>query len=78
MHVAGGSDAPIELPDPFLGASSLRFSALVLTRVTGLHAAIYRHDSNKRTWREEERLSFDEALYLYTQEGAYTAKQVQI
>jgi len=60
IPVAGGSDAPIELPDPFLG----------------LYAAIYRYDSTgKQSWREEERLTFDEALHIYTHGGAFTAKQ---
>lgn len=59
IRVAGGSDAPIELPDPFLG----------------LYAAIFRHDTNKQTWREEERLTFDEALHIYTASGAFTAKR---
>lgn len=65
IHVAGGSDAPVEHPSPFIG----------------LHDAIFRTNARKpgvsekdRTvFRPEECLTLDEALWIYTVEGAYAA-----
>lgn len=59
VHVAGGSDAPIESNNPLLG----------------MYAAIFREDANGIVWREEEKLTFDEALHIYTQGGAYASKE---
>jgi hypothetical protein len=59
VHVAGGSDAPIESNNPLLG----------------MYAAIFRKDANGKVWREEEKLTFDEALHIYTQGGAYASKE---
>ncbi|MHA1746972.1 MAG: amidohydrolase [Promethearchaeota archaeon] len=59
VHVAGGSDAPIESNNPLLG----------------IYAAIFREDVNGNVWREEEKLTFDEALHLYTLGGAYASKE---
>ncbi len=59
IHVAGGSDAPIESSNPLLG----------------MYSAIFREDINGKVWREEERLSFDEALQIYTEGGAYAMKE---
>eukprot|EP00455_Lapot_gusevi_P002305 TRINITY_DN10904_c0_g1_i1.p1 TRINITY_DN10904_c0_g1~~TRINITY_DN10904_c0_g1_i1.p1 ORF type:complete len:154 (-),score=28.34 TRINITY_DN10904_c0_g1_i1:71-532(-) len=57
---AGGSDAPIEFPSPFLG----------------MHAAIFRHtfDSTPdqpKVFRSEQCLTLEQALYCYTIGGAY-------
>lgn len=59
VHCAGGSDAPIEIPDPFYG----------------IYCAIVRPDPRGNPWRIEEALSFDEAVELYTTSGAYAVKQ---
>lgn len=58
--VAGGSDAPVELPNPF----------------EGMHAAIYRtigDRSDSTVVSPTERLSFKQACLMYTYNGAYTA-----
>lgn len=57
IHVAGGSDAPIEKPNPF----------------EGLHASIFRHDRNGKPWMPDQCLTFDEAMQIYTTEAAYAA-----
>lgn len=60
-HVAFGSDAPVESPNPFLG----------------LHAAVTRRrpdgSPDEAGWYPEQRLSFDQALRGYTQGPAYLA-----
>ncbi len=56
--VAGGSDAPIESPNPLLG----------------MYQAIYRRKNEEDTpWRPEESLKFKEALELFTTRGAYAS-----
>lgn len=77
IHVAGGSDAPIEVPNPF----------------AGLHASIFRHNKNGIhfydscshfiiiiytcfagvTWMPEQCLTMNEALSVYTEEAAFAA-----
>jgi hypothetical protein len=64
IHVAGGSDAPIEHPSP----------------LRGIFDAIYRSNTRRKqkaeetkVFRSEECLSFSEALWIYTYEGAYAA-----
>jgi hypothetical protein len=57
--VAGGSDAPIEIPNP----------------LHGIYAAIFRKSSRNETWKPEERLTFLEAIDLYTKGGAFAAKR---
>lgn len=59
VHVAGGSDAPIELPNP----------------LHGIYAAIFRKSSKNETWKPEERLNFNEAIDLYTKGGAFATKR---
>ncbi len=59
IHVSGGSDAPVESNNPLLG----------------IYSAIFREVNNGKIWREEERLTFEEALYIYTKGAAYTAKE---
>eukprot|EP01112_Ceratiomyxa_fruticulosa_P000026 TRINITY_DN0_c4_g1_i3.p1 TRINITY_DN0_c4_g1~~TRINITY_DN0_c4_g1_i3.p1 ORF type:complete len:578 (-),score=93.56 TRINITY_DN0_c4_g1_i3:100-1764(-) len=59
VHVAGGSDSPIENPNPLIG----------------IHAAMFRPDTNGRTWGSSECLSFEEAVSIYTVGGAFAAKQ---
>ncbi|MCY3412565.1 MAG: amidohydrolase [Candidatus Heimdallarchaeota archaeon] len=58
IQVSGGSDAPIESPNPLLG----------------MYSAMYREVNNGKVWREEECISFDQALRLYTSAAAYTSK----
>eukprot|EP00741_Cyanophora_paradoxa_P013107 tig00020675_g12660.t1 len=58
VHCAGGSDAPVESPDPMLG----------------MHTAINRQDAGGRPeggWRPQEKLSPAQALRLFTEGGAY-------
>jgi hypothetical protein len=60
-HVAFGSDAPVESPNPFWG----------------LHAAVTRRRADgspsKEGWRPEQRLSVQEALEGFTTGAAYAA-----
>ena len=60
-HIAFGSDAPVESPNPFWG----------------LHAAITRRRADgspsKEGWRPEQRLSVQEALEGFTTGAAYAA-----
>eukprot|EP01038_Epipyxis_sp_PR26KG_P013210 gene13210-17703_t len=67
VMVAGGSDAPIESPNPF----------------TGMFDAIYRSNRNRidnnditeeDVFLPNERLTFQEALWIYTLGGAYASK----
>jgi len=76
VWVAGGSDAPVEHPSPF----------------RGIHDAIFRSNyrrlrsdtggcegsTDKGVFREEERLNFSEALWLYSVGGAYCAGYEQL
>lgn len=66
VYIAGGSDAPVEHPSPF----------------RGIHDAIFRSNYRRTTpakdgaptvFREDEKLSFAEALWSYTIGGAYAA-----
>lgn len=66
VFIAGGSDAPVEHPSPF----------------RGIHDAIFRsnyrritqsQDESPSVFREDEKLSFAEALWSYTIGGAYAA-----
>lgn len=60
VRLAGGSDFPVELANPFLG----------------LHAAVTRQDRAGRPpggWRAAEKLSREEALQLFTLDAAYAA-----
>jgi predicted amidohydrolase YtcJ len=51
LLLAGGSDAPVEVPDP----------------LKGIHAAYYRQVSGlDKVFQPEERLSMQEAIHLYT------------
>ncbi len=59
-RLAGGSDFPVELPNPFLG----------------LYAAVTRQDSDGRPpggWHGEQKLTREEALRLFTIDAAYAA-----
>ncbi|CAH1795169.1 unnamed protein product [Owenia fusiformis] len=59
IHVAGGSDAPVESPEPFLG----------------IYDAIFRHvgtrGANSPVHRPDQCYSLKEAVDLYTKGGAY-------
>jgi predicted amidohydrolase YtcJ len=60
-HLAGGSDFPVELPNPF----------------HGLYAAVTRQDRDGRPpggWYPAERLTREEALRLFTLDAAYAAR----
>ena len=58
VHVAGGSDSPIETCNPLIG----------------MYQAIFRKkDESEEPWRDEECISFPEALSLFTERGAYAA-----
>ncbi len=59
IYVAGSSDSPVEKPDPLLG----------------LYSAIFRYNPREEAWRPEECLTFDEALGIYTEGGAYAAQE---
>jgi len=59
VHVSGGSDAPVESNNPLLG----------------MYSAIFREVNNGTIWREDEKLTFEEALFIYTKGAAYTAKE---
>ena len=71
VHVAGGSDAPVEPPEPLLGI----YDAMVRTARPdgpGLGArARSGPGSDALVFRPEERLPFAAALGMYTLEGAY-------
>lgn len=61
VHVAGGSDSPIETFSPFVG----------------LYDAIHRRGRGEKSsmiFHEDERLNFTEALWIYTIGGAFAAK----
>jgi hypothetical protein len=60
VRLAGGSDFPVELPDPF----------------HGLYAAVTRQDREGRPpggWYPQEKLTREEALRLFTTDAAYAA-----
>ena len=60
VHLASGSDFPVELPNP----------------IDGFYAAITREDKNgspRGGWFPDQRLSREEALRSWTLEGAYAA-----
>ena len=60
VRLAGGSDFPVELPNPFYG----------------LYAAVTRQDREGRPpggWYPQEKLTREEALRLFTTDAAYAA-----
>jgi predicted amidohydrolase YtcJ len=60
VRLAGGSDFPVELPNPFFG----------------LYAAVTRQDRDGRPpggWYAQEKLTREEALRLFTTDAAYAA-----
>lgn len=62
--IVGGSDFPVELPDPF----------------HGIHASVTRQDHNNQPvagWIPEQRLTLEEALRSFTVDAAYGAHQEQ-
>lgn len=64
-HVAGGSDFPVELPNPF----------------HGLYAAVTRQDRDGRPpggWYPQEKLTREEALRLFTIDAAYAGHMEQV
>jgi len=61
-RIAGGSDFPVELPEPFYG----------------LHAAVTRQDHENRPdggWYPDQRMSREEALRAFTLDAAWAAHQ---
>jgi predicted amidohydrolase YtcJ len=77
IRVAGGSDAPVEVPDPFLGlfcAVHRPTSAFPLhASRAALMADPNSHVPTHQVWRPHERLSIGEALHLYTHSAAYAS-----
>lgn len=84
VHVAGGSDSPIEVPSPLWGMHAAVFRPLTqyetdpaaieaasasLTPLTPLTPA--------QQWRPEECLSISEALHLYTSAAAFACSREQ-
>ncbi|MEH6634586.1 MAG: amidohydrolase [Halioglobus sp.] len=64
-HLAGGSDFPVESPNPFYG----------------LHAAVTRQDHQNVPaggWLPQEKLSREVALSLFTEGAAYAAHQEKV
>ena len=60
VPVPGGSDAPVEYPDP----------------LAGIYAAITRQDTSgwpKNGWQRQERMSLDQAVKSYTEWAAYAS-----
>ena len=60
VHIAGGSDSPVELPDP----------------LWGIYCAVTRQNRDGQPeggWRPSERLNIMEAVRLYTTGGAYVS-----
>ena len=58
--IAGGSDAPVESPDP----------------LSGIYAAVTRKDNSGHPaggWRRHERLTIEQAILMYTEWPAYAA-----
>lgn len=65
VRLAGGSDFPVELPNPFLG----------------MYAAVTRQDREGRPaggWHPREKLSREEALRLFTADAAYAARMENV
>lgn len=63
--VAGGSDFPVESPNPFFG----------------LHAAVTRQSQDNQPsggWLPQEKLARDEALSIFTEGAAYAAHQEKV
>jgi len=63
-RIVGGSDFPVELPNPFFG----------------IHAAVTRQDQQNQPvggWLPEQRLTLTQALKAFTQDAAYGAFQEQ-
>lgn len=69
IHVAGGSDAPIEHPSPLRGI----FDSIKRSNIRRKKA-----EEEEKIFRPEECLSFSEALWIYTHEGAYAAGYEEI
>ena len=69
LSIAGGSDAPIETPNPFTGmydaivrSNKHRIKSTIDTSTTTTTAAT----SEVSVFKPEERLSFSQALWAYT------------
>ena len=65
---AGGSDAPVEDASPFWGMHA----AIFRTYQTNETASVSK-PSQLPVFKPEERLSFNEAIHMYTKAGAFTA-----
>jgi cytosine/adenosine deaminase-related metal-dependent hydrolase len=62
IHVAGGSDAPIEHPSPLRGIFDSIYRSNVRRK---------KDNESLEVFRKEECLSLEEAIWIYTMEGAY-------
>ena len=76
--VAGGSDAPIEIPNPFVGMHAAIFRPVPLESHTeSKSSSSDKSDSAAtkfRSWHDKECLSKQQALELWTSNAAYTAR----
>lgn len=64
IHVAGGSDAPIEHPSPLRGIFDAMYRSNVRRKKESEQEVIF---------RDEECLSLSEAIWMYTKEGAFAS-----
>eukprot|EP01135_Chromosphaera_perkinsii_P009591 Nk52_evm41s1810 gene=Nk52_evmTU41s1810 len=81
VHVAGGSDSPVEEADPLLGMFDSIFripcDSKVKHKIPGTKLKNGHVFSSKTesclslSWGQDQCLKFDEALNMYTMEGAY-------
>lgn len=84
VHVAGGSDSPIEIPSPLWGMHAAVFRPLAQyeTDEAAIEAAAASMDpltalTPAQQWRPEECLSISEALHLYTSAAAFACSREQ-
>jgi hypothetical protein len=80
IHVAGGSDAPVENCSPFLGIHDAMYRCARKDASQQKHSSVYSDDilleynyDPSQVFRLEETLTFSEALYLYTTGAAYAS-----
>jgi cytosine/adenosine deaminase-related metal-dependent hydrolase len=62
IHVSGGSDAPIEHPSPLRGIFDCIYRSNVRRK---------KENESLEVFRNEECLSLEEAIWIYTMEGSY-------
>jgi predicted amidohydrolase YtcJ len=76
VHVAGGSDSPVELPLPFKGMFDAIYRPIPIIEAKA-NGIILKDgdiiDELSQRWRSHECLTTSQALHLYTQAAAYAA-----